>query len=173
MQTTCSFYCAIDLGKKRARQKARKVAYKRKKEFNEGDKSYWKKKAREWLHKWIRDVRDADQPCISCGKVFGKDEKADAGHFHSDGGHSFLRYHEWNIHKQCVRCNQHLSGNIKEYVKRLPDRIGQEAFDWMDEHQNDLKSWTLDELKAIANKYKFLYKENAKQSTIYDIKGIK
>jgi len=144
----------------KSKQLRRRECNRKKKEYSQSTKQYWKARARLWLHKWIREVRDKDNQCISCGKVFSLGEKSDAGHFHSDGGHAALRYDERNIHRQCVRCNQHLSGNIKEYVKHLPERIGQEAFDWLDAHQNDIKSWSIEELKEIAKKYEQLCKNS-------------
>lgn len=168
----CSPECGVVYAKEEIAKQKRKEARQAKKEMRESDKKYWRQQFRSYLHKWIREVRDKDKPCVSCGKKIGAKEKCDAGHFYSDGGHSALRYHEWNIHKQCVRCNRHLSGNLIEYAKRLPDRIGQEAFDWLDEHKNDIKSWTLEELKAGAKKYKLLCKEHKQQSTIYDIEGV-
>ena len=163
MQTTCSFEHAIEYVNNNKKKKQAQQSRERKKEFQETDKQFWKKKARYYLHKWIREVRDADKPCVSCGT---KDAKWQAGHFHSDGGHSILRYHEWNIHKQCVYCNMYMSGNLRAYETELINRIGQEAFDSITNMKNDRKSWTLEELKDIAEKYQLLCKENKDQGVL-------
>jgi len=169
MQTTCSFECAMQHGHKKSERQRKKAANTAKREFRDSDVTHWKKKAQEATNRWIREVRDADKPCISCGYI-GNGRQWHAGHYKSQGGNSSLRYHEWNIHKQCSICNNHLSGNLAEYRKNLIDRIGEDQVIWLESSaQKKPKTWTIEELKEIHAKYTQLHKEHKSQSTIYDI----
>lgn len=80
------------------------------------------REAQAEFNAFIRE-RDKDLPCISCG-VFGP-RKWDAGHFLSIGAHPELRFDESNVHKQCVPCNQHKSGNQAMFRIGLLMRIGE------------------------------------------------
>lgn len=73
------------------------------------------------FNRFIRE-RDKDLPCISCGRFHTG--AYDAGHYRSVGTMPALRFHEDNVHRQCVPCNQHKGGNIVEYRIRLIERIG-------------------------------------------------
>lgn len=59
---------------------------------------------------------------------------------------------ERNIHKQCVVCNQHKSGNLVPYRVELISRIGQEAVDEIESNHNRHR-WTIEECKAIKAEY--------------------
>ena len=115
--------------KKEIARKRERVAAKKK--FNEGDKTWCCKKAKEELHRWIVHVRDAEKPCISCGNQ-NPNIKYDAGHFLSVGAHKNLEMEPRNIHKQCsLNCNQHLSSNRAGYEAGIIERYGQEELDWL------------------------------------------
>ncbi|EJD1130360.1 recombination protein NinG, partial [Escherichia coli] len=87
-------------------------------------RSYWIKQAQQAVHAFIRE-RDRDLPCISCGTLTSA--QWDAGHYRTTAAAPQLRFDERNIHKQCVVCNQHKSGNLVPYRVELISRIGQEA----------------------------------------------
>lgn len=70
------------------------------------------------------NLRDRDKPCISCDKPAAAGGVRNASHFKSVGSNSALRFHLWNIHSSCYRCNCELSGNLGEYYPRLIERIG-------------------------------------------------
>jgi hypothetical protein len=93
---------------------------------------YFEKKAEKEFNKYVR-LRDLSRGfgCISCDKPNGWGGQWHASHFKSVGANSFLRYHLWNVHLACSQCNDRLSGNIGEYTLRLPDRIGQERFEYL------------------------------------------
>lgn len=63
-----------------------------------------------------------------------------------------LRFDERNIHKQCVVCNQHKSGNLVPYRVELISRIGQEAVDEI-ESNHSRHRWTVEECRAIKAEY--------------------
>lgn len=117
--------------------------------------SDWKRDLRIVFHKYIR-LRDQDKPCISCGtKLIGK---YDAGHFYSRGAFPNLAFDPFNVHAQCVRCNQHLSGNLIEYSINLPFRIGHVEFERLRARRNERASLSIPELKNLIIKYKHLIK---------------
>jgi hypothetical protein len=65
---------------------------------------------------WIR-LRDAGQPCISCGRPYG--DRWHAGHYRSVGSEPSLRFEPDNVHLQCPACNLHLCGNQAPYRVNL------------------------------------------------------
>lgn len=113
-------------------------------------KSDYVKELQKEVNKFVRN-RDKDKPCISCGKPLLK--KFDAGHYRSAGGNPELRFEEFNIHGQCVYCNQHLHGNLINYRIRLIERIGIEKVEWL-EKKHEPKHYTIQELKEIIKEYK-------------------
>jgi len=131
-------------------------------------KNQWKKEKSEIKAKlkthseWLNDLqkvfntyiraRDLKKPCISCDKpLIGK---FDAGHFFSVGAYPNIRFNEDNVHGQCVHCNQHLHGNVNEYVIRLPFRIGQERYNLLFLRRNECGKLTVSEIKELLIDYK-------------------
>lgn len=88
---------------------------------------YLKGKAQSTFNAWIR-VRDAELPCISCGRH----STLQAGHFYSSGHFKSLSFNEDNVHGQCVRCNHFLSGNLIQYRESLIKKIGIERVKKLD-----------------------------------------
>jgi hypothetical protein len=117
--------------------------------------SWHKAEAQRWVNKYIR-LRDAKEPCISCGRQHTG--QYHAGHYRTVGSCPELRFEELNIHKQCSACNNHLSGNIVNYRRNLVERIGMEKVEWL-EGKHEPKHYTIDDLKAIKAKYKTLCRE--------------
>jgi len=99
---------------------------------------------------WIR-ARDAQLPCISCGRHHKG--KYDAGHYRTVRSNPALRFEPLNCHKQCVPCNQHKSGDIVNYRLSLVLRIGQDKVDWL-EGPHEAKKYTVQELKAMTADYR-------------------
>lgn len=85
------------------------------------------RKATEIFNEFIR-LRDSNNgmfTCISCRMI--KDMGTmNAGHYMSAGNHGATRFHEDNVHGQCVKCNNFLSGHLEQYRKHLIDKIGLE-----------------------------------------------
>lgn len=121
--------------------------------------SYFHSKAQAAFNQYIR-TRDAEQPCISCGRHH--EGKYDAGHYRTRGASPATRYDETNCHKQCVPCNQHLSGNIENYTPNLIEKIGQEAFDIL-MAPHPVKKWTREELEELAARYRKKTRDLIKQ----------
>ena len=104
------------------------------------------------FNKYIR-LRDAEQPCISCGKAKGAEQ---AGHYRSVGGNPELRFNEFNCFGQCISCNMHKHGNLIEYRKGLIKRIGIEKVEFLERNDHEPLKLTTDEIKAEIKKYKKL-----------------
>lgn len=121
------------------------------------------KTRREWMadlqrvfNRFIR-LRDQDKPCISCGRFHSG--KYDAGHYLSVGGHPELRFHEDNVHRQCVPCNQHKSGNSIEYRLGLIERIGIERVEFLERKDHPPLKLSADDIKDLIRFYKAKIKE--------------
>lgn len=102
------------------------------------------------LNRWIREVRDAGKPCISCGRHHTG--QLHAGHYLSRGGHPHLALVESNIHLQCQPCNVHLSGNQVQFRKGLIERYGVALVELL-ESDTAARKYTVDELKAMKADY--------------------
>lgn len=119
------------------------------------------KEAQREFNKWCR-TRDREQPCISCGApppdMSGLHAGRDAGHYRSVGSASHLRFHEDNVHAQCVHCNQWGAGRAVDYRIGLVGRIGLERVELL-ESDNSPRKWTREELISIRDTYKAKRKE--------------
>lgn len=104
---------------------------------------------------WIR-ARDADLPCISCGRHH--EGQYHAGHYRTVGANPELRFEPLNAWKQCAPCNNHLSGNLINYRISLLQRIGEEKVAWL-EGPHQAKKHTIEELKAMTADYRAKTKE--------------
>ena len=121
--------------------------------------SHFHKQTQAAFNEFIR-TRDIADPCISCGRHH--EGKYDAGHYRTRGASPSTRYDETNCHKQCVPCNQHLSGNIENYTPRLIEKIGPEAFDRLMGPHPVIK-WTREELQELARHYRGKTRQLLKQ----------
>jgi hypothetical protein len=107
------------------------------------------REAQQAVNAYVR-ARDADLPCISCGRWH--DGQWHAGHYLSTGARPNLRFDEQNIHKQCQPCNTHLSGNLVNYRRRLIEKIGIDAVEGLEADQTSRK-WSIDDLVDIRRQY--------------------
>lgn len=164
MQVACSPLCALDWTRKQSEKAARRRNREAKQKLK--TRSDWMKEAQRAFNAFIRE-RDKGKPCISCdsrpnddGLITGS--RMDAGHYRSTGACPELRFEELNCHAQCVKCNQHLSGNTVEYRIRLRMRIGDKKVAWL-EGKHEPKNYTIDDLKAIRDEYRKRTRELRKQ----------
>ncbi|WP_336709821.1 MULTISPECIES: recombination protein NinG [unclassified Cedecea] len=118
-------------------------------------RSYWIKQTQQAVNTFIRE-RDRDLPCISCGTFTSA--QWDAGHYRTTAAAPQLRFDERNIHRQCVVCNQHKSGNLVPYRVELIERIGIEQVEAI-ESDHKRHRWTTEECQAIKAKYQQKTKE--------------
>jgi len=158
----CSPTCAIEFNRqkdikaeKKKVNKARKDNALRKRVFYANDRKTRKKNAQAAFNAFIR-ARDEKLPCISCGRHHSG--QYHAGHFKTVGAHSELRFAEDNCHKQCSPCNNHLSGNIENYLPNLIKKIGQERYEKLVSYK-PIKKMTCEDYKEIETYYKNKLKE--------------
>lgn len=122
------------------------------------------KEAQREFNKYIR-ARDATRPCVSCGAhppdLSGLHAGRDAGHYRSVGSASHLRFHEDNVHAQCVHCNQWGAGRAVDYRIGLVARLDLARVEAL-EHNNTPHKWTREELIGIRDKYRAKLKEMKK-----------
>ena len=117
------------------------------------------KLAQAAFNAYIR-FRDRDQACISCGNWILADQPGggwDAGHYRSTGSAQHLRVGglraALNCHKQCVKCNRFLNGNVAEYRKGLIRKIGLDLVEMIESDQ-DTRNYSADDLKRITKIYR-------------------
>lgn len=110
-----------------------------------------KREAQTALNRWVVQVRDADKPCISCGRHHTG--QYHAGHYLSRGAAPHHALNPINVWKQCAPCNTYLHGNQAAYRMRLVARIGLEAVEAL-EADNTPRKWTREELIAIRDAYR-------------------
>jgi len=148
-QKACSPKCAIELVQAARANERRKDTSKRKQALK--TLSDWLREAQTACNAYIRE-RDRGLPCISCGNT--RDVKYCAGHYKTRGGHPELRFHPFNINRQCDwNCNLNLSGNIEKYRVGLINKIGQANVDWL-EGPHQAQNLTIDDAKEIKTYYK-------------------
>ena len=122
----------------------------------------WVKEAQAEFNKFIR-LRDASEPCISCGEVnppMLHGGQWDCGHYLSVGSHPELRFEELNAYKQCKSCNggagRYAGKNrtvSQKYRENLIQKIGLTKVEWL-EGPHEAKHYTIDDLKEITARYK-------------------
>lgn len=131
----------------------RKAEVQRTKERKEAVKTNGKRKteAQAALNRWIVHGRDADEPCISCGRHHAGIYHA--GHYRSRGSAPHLALDPRNLHKQCAPCNLYLHGNLIEYRKGLIHRYGLEYVEALESDQG-VKHYSGSDYDDIKVKYR-------------------
>lgn len=159
-QSWCSPECGVTIARDKQQKertalaKIERKAIKARKEQLKGRAEYMKE-AQQAFNAWVRE-RDADQPCISCGRHH--QGQYHAGHYRTTKACPELRFHPDNCNKQCAPCNNHMSGNIVEYRIALVRKIGADAVAWL-EAPHAPKRYSIDDLKQIKEKYSALARE--------------
>ena len=118
------------------------------------------KDAQHAFNAFIR-ARDADKPCICCGRPLGDGDVGgafDCGHYRSTGSASHLRFNEDNAHAQRKQCNRWGAGRAVDYRIGLVARIGLEAVEAL-ESDNSPRKWTREGLIDVRDTYREKLKE--------------
>ena len=164
MQAVCGVACAKELAasirgkaEKQAAIKQRKADRERKEKLK--SRSELAREAQAAFNAWVR-LRDADKPCISCGRHH--EGQYHAGHYLSVGARPELRYEPINVWKQCAPCNTHLSGNAVLFRQALVREIGLDRVEWL-EGPHPVRKYTADDLKAIRDLYRAKLRELVKE----------
>lgn len=155
LKAFCTYECLKEFTKKN-KDKIQKKVIKEKRQDDKKRKeklktrSQWMREAQAAFNKYVR-WRDRDEACVSCGNYTIGDVPGggwDAGHYRSTGSAPHLRFNLWNCHKQCVKCNRYLSGNVADYRIRLAKKIGIEKLEQL-ESDDRPKNYSIDDLKRI------------------------
>ena len=150
------WFCSREHAAQFALDRSRKESEKKRKAKHQKAKmdvkpiGYWMKRAQAAFNAFIRE-RDAEDPCISCGRHH--DGQYHAGHFRTTGAAPELRFEELNCHKQCAPCNNHLSGNLVMYRWNLEKKIGPLKLEWL-EGPHEPKRYRKENYQAIEAEYK-------------------
>ena len=151
-QVVCSWKCSIAYTSKEKEKRDRQEYRQKKQELK--SRRDWLNDAQTAFNAYIR-LRDETLPCVSCNRQH--QGQWHAGHYRSVAAAPQLRFNEDNVHKQCMPCNTHKSGNAIEYRINLVKRIGVERVEKL-ENSNDVVKWTIEDAKSI----KQLYNEKLK-----------
>ena len=155
----CSAFCAMTFARS-VNGKAEKVAAVKERRADKvkldamRGKPELVKLAQKAFNGYIR-ARDADKPCISCGKPLQAATIGggfDCGHYRSVGSAVHMRFVEDNAHGQCKFCNLHLAGNHVAYRAGLLIRIGQGNVDLIESDQT-LRKYSREGLVELARHY--------------------
>jgi hypothetical protein len=124
-QFVCSLACSIGYGRAQvakrnaAKQKTeKKQRVEKVRNFRLADRSHQVMLTQKDFNRMIR-LLDKDKGCISCDRGPQWQGQWHAGHYLTTGAMPSLRFDARNCHKQCSVCNNHLSGNLAEYTRRL------------------------------------------------------
>lgn len=157
--------CRVEFALKAGLKERERLAKERKKKDREvidklkekhKDSAYYRGILQTVFNMFIRK-RDEKTPCISCGTT--NDIQYHSGHYFSVGAYPNLRYSEFNANKQCVKCNNYLHGNLKNYRTGLIEKIGQEKFDELESQKGIDKKYTVPELLELITHYRKRIKE--------------
>ncbi|MNF43940.1 Bacteriophage Lambda NinG protein [compost metagenome] len=159
-QAVCNYACGLaikDVNQEKARKALAQVERSEIKVRKERLKSRADhlREAQTAFNEWVR-LRDADRPCISCGRHH--DGQYHAGHFRSVGANPELRFEPDNVWKQCAPCNTHLSGNLVNYRISLLQMVGADRVDWL-EGPHEPRKYTVEEISGIKVRYRALARE--------------
>jgi hypothetical protein len=154
-QAVCGYKCGLAIkdvnqakaGKALAQIGRREIQVRKEKLKSRADHL---REAQAVFNEWVR-LRDADQPCISCGRHH--EGQYHAGHYRSVGANPELRFEPLNVWKQCAPCNTHLSGNLVNYRISLLQGIGAEKVEWL-EGPHEPRKYTVEEIKTIKAEYR-------------------
>lgn len=163
MARVCSPICASRIVKaekkvKNAQERAQFVARKEKLKTNGQRKA----EAQRALNHWIVHVRDAGQPCISCGRMH--EGVWHAGHYRSRGSAPHLALDPRNLAKQCAPCNLHLHGNLIAFRLGLIDRHGVAHVEALEADQEP-RHYAGADYDAIKAEYRALTKQLKKEAS--------
>ena len=149
LQVVCSHVCVLAYSRGKIAKKV-KAENKEKKERLK-TKSQHLKELQIIFNRFIRE-RDKGLPCISCGaKIKGNGH---ASHFFSVGSNPALRFNENNCFVSCEYCNTYLHGNLYEYSIRLPERIGEEAYNELLSMKRQKLQLSIPEIEELKIEYR-------------------
>lgn len=135
-------------------------------------KASLKRKLKVVLHKYIR-IRDAYfeegqwwVKCVTCGERLAFKDST-AGHFFPAGTYPAVRFSEWNINGQCIRCNKYQHGALIQYTIEMIRRYGIKGLDhYYSIATGGSKDISSAELHDLIDCYKAKLTEASKEKTV-------
>jgi len=122
-------------------------------------------KAQEAFNAYIR-TRDADKPCICCGKPFEPQKPGgsmDAGHYLARSIAPQHRFNEDNVFGQRKNCNRPGGTTRAAFRAGVIDRIGIERVEAL-EADNRVPKWTREQLFELIETYRAKTRELKKEA---------
>lgn len=175
--TVCSPKCAVIWAQKIAVEKDARAKRDERKSFREAvEKAKTRgahlRELQAAFNAWIR-ARDAELPCISCGRPASWQGQWDAGHFMSRGSNPAIRFDPANVHKQCLPCNRHHSGALLSYRVNLIKKIGLAQVERLEGPHEPLKL-TLAEIQEMKTFYRAEVRrmKKATESEVNQLEGV-
>ncbi|ARU04737.1 hypothetical protein CCO03_08655 [Comamonas serinivorans] len=156
MQAVCSPRCAVKKVRQDKAEERAKVKTRKEKALTLSQR---RARAQVQVNAYVR-LRDADLPCISCGRFH--EGQWHAGHYRSRGSALHLSLDPRNIHRQCAPCNTHLHGNAIGFRAGLIARYGQPFVEEL-EADNTLRQYTAEQIDAIKDEYRVKTKQLMKE----------
>ena len=136
-----SAFCSIEVAVKYGyenRNKGAKIVHKEQKKKDAVRKkklitrSQWFDKKQKLVNQYVREVKEADQPCCTCNQF---KDSYDCGHYKAvgRGGADRRRFTLMNLHRQCRHCNSFNGGKPVEYRAYLIERYGIDKVLWLED----------------------------------------
>jgi hypothetical protein len=118
-------------------------------------------KAQKVFNAWIRqrDSKESYFTCISCFRTLPVDQM-NAGHYVPVKGGSALRFNEYNVNGECIRCNGFDEFHLIGYRKNLIKKIGIKKVEVLERMRNDVCKWDRTTLNHIIKTYTLNSKTN-------------
>lgn len=163
LQVVCSLTCSITHANNKTKENQRfkvKTREEQKRLQSEAKLQQKIQLTRTVVHHYIH-LRDRGKKCITCPSILN--HNFDAGHYWHASKSNALRFNLDNIHGQCIQCNRRKYGKFEEYTLRLPERIGEERFQQLQqEYKASVKTvhkWDDESLKIIRKEVRILSRE--------------
>ena len=157
LQSVCGIKCGVERShelNKKLREKKSKADTKEMKKGLLTQPDYLKL-CQKVFNEFIR-LRDKDLPCVSCGTF--KCEEFHAGHYVAST-YQYLRFEEFNVWKQCSKCNTHLRGNLIPYRIELIKRIGLAKVEQLENDRHNNFKLSIPEIIDLIAEYKHKLKD--------------
>ena len=118
-------------------------------------------KAQKVFNAWIRqrDSKEGYFTCISCFRTLPVDQM-NAGHYVPVKGGSALRFNEYNVNGECIRCNGFDEFHLIGYRTNLIKKIGIKKVEVLEKMRNDVCKWDRTTLNHIIKTYTLNSKTN-------------
>jgi hypothetical protein len=175
LQIGCNYKCALIIATANRARKEKREAFQQKRKEREfkkqtkkmkddirplNGKDGWLQMVERECNKYIREL-DYFLSCCSCERHH--QGQYHAGHYRPKGNNPKIRFHPLNLHKQCAPCNTYWSANKngdgggRGYTVVIKERIGMDAFEWLD-RDHGKADWTREECELLIDFFRKQHK---------------